>query len=280
MTDKYAVFGNPIAQSKSPQIHEAFARQTGQDLIYSRQLVDIDGFKRAADRFFSSGGSGLNITAPFKQEAYAYVARTTRRARRAAAVNTLALQGDGTLLGDTTDGVGLVRDLQRNLGWRVAAQKILLIGAGGAARGVLEALLAEQPQHVVIANRTIDKALQLSKGFADLGYTMGCGFDMLGGQQFDLLINATSSGFQGGLPPLPDSILGSNARCYDMAYGALPSPFMRWGKARGAEVSNGLGMLVEQAAESFYIWRNVRPDTSPVLRDLRAEQQRETQATP
>lgn len=273
MTDQYAVFGNPIAQSLSPQIHTAFAAQTHQQLEYRRELVELDKFAKTAEAFFASGGKGLNITAPFKQDAYSFAARTSRRARRAGAVNTLALQVDGTVLGDTTDGVGLLRDLADNLQWQVKTRRVLMLGAGGAARGVLEALLEAQPQHVVIANRTIEKALQLSKAFADLGYTLGCGFDMLDGQQFDLVINATSTGLQDSLPPLPDSILGSGCQCYEMVYGATATPFMRWAKTRGAEVSDGLGMLVEQAAESFYIWRQVRPDTAPVLTQLRASLQ-------
>ena len=273
MTDKYAVFGNPIAHSKSPDIHRQFAEQTGQDLSYSRQLVADDGFEAAADAFFAGGGKGLNITVPFKQDAYAYVARTTPRARRAGAVNTLSLEADGTILGDTTDGVGLVSDIINNLGWEVRHKRVLVLGAGGAVRGVLEPLLAQQPQHIVIANRTVDKALQLSKGFAEFGYLLGCGFDMLDEQQFDLIINGTSAGLQGDLPPLPDSLIDANSvtACYDMLYGAKPTPFMQWAAQRGAKVSDGLGMLVGQAAESFALWRGIRPETAPVIASLRAQ---------
>jgi shikimate dehydrogenase len=273
MTDKYAVFGNPIAHSKSPDIHRQFAEQTGQDLGYSKQLVADDGFESAADAFFAAGGKGLNITVPFKQDAYAYVARTTPRARRAGAVNTLSLQADGTILGDTTDGVGLVSDIINNLGWEVRHKRVLVLGAGGAVRGVLEPLLMQQPQHIVIANRTVDKALQLSKGFAEFGYLLGCGFDMLDEQQFDLIINGTSAGLQGDLPPLPDSLIDANGAtaCYDMLYGTKPTPFMQWAAQRGAKVSDGLGMLVGQAAESFAIWRGIRPETAPVIASLRAQ---------
>ena len=273
MTDKYAVFGNPIAHSKSPNIHHQFAEQTGQDLSYSKQLVADDGFETAADAFFASGGKGLNITVPFKQDAYAYVARTTPRARRAGAVNTLSLEADGTILGDTTDGVGLVNDIINNLGWEVRHKRVLVLGAGGAVRGVLEPLLAQQPQHIVIANRTVDKALQLSKGFAEFGYLLGCGFDMLDEQQFDLIINGTSAGLQGDLPPLPDSLIDANGAtaCYDMLYGAKPTPFMQWAAQRGAKVSDGLGMLVGQAAESFALWRGMRPETAAVIASLRAQ---------
>jgi shikimate dehydrogenase len=273
MTDKYAVFGNPIAHSKSPDIHRQFAEQTGQDLSYSKQLVADDGFEAAADAFFASGGKGLNITVPFKQNAYAYVARTTPRARRAGAVNTLSLEADGTILGDTTDGVGLVSDIINNLGWEIRHKRVLVLGAGGAVRGVLEPLLAQQPQHIVIANRTVDKALQLSKGFAEFGYLLGCGFDMLDEQQFDLIINGTSAGLQGDLPPLPDSLIDANGAtaCYDMLYGAKPTPFMQWAAQRGAKVSDGLGMLVGQAAESFALWRGMRPETAVVIASLRAQ---------
>ena len=273
MTDKYAVFGNPIEHSKSPDIHRQFAEQTGQDLSYSKQLVAEDGFEAAANEFFANGGRGLNITVPFKQDAYAYVARTTSRARRAGAVNTLTLEADGTILGDTTDGIGLVGDIVHNLGWEIRHKKVLILGAGGAVRGVLEPLLEQQPQHVVIANRTVDKALQLAKGFAEFGYLLGCGFDMLGEQQFDLVINGTSASLQGDLPPLPDSLINPDAgtACYDMLYGAEPTPFMKWAAERGALVSDGLGMLVGQAAESFALWRGVRPETAPVIADIRAK---------
>ncbi|MGB2259422.1 MAG: shikimate dehydrogenase [Porticoccaceae bacterium] len=274
MTDKYAVFGNPIKHSKSPEIHRAFAVQTVQAMDYSRQLVELDGFNAAADSFFQAGGRGLNITLPFKQDAYSYGSRITPRARRAGAVNTLALQDDGTVLGDTTDGVGLVTDIKDNLGWQIRTKRILILGAGGAVRGVLEPLLAEQPQHIVIANRTVEKALQLSKGFAELGYILGCGLDMLDGQEFDLIINGTSASLQGGMPMLPDSLLApaseqGKTACYDMMYSAKPTPFMSWARQRGALAADGLGMLVEQAAESFDLWRGIRPDTSHVIDALR-----------
>ena len=274
MTDKYAVFGNPIKHSKSPEIHRAFAVQTLQSMEYNRQLVELHDFANAADRFFQAGGRGLNITVPFKQDAYSYGSRTTPRARRAGAVNTLAMQSDGTVLGDNTDGVGLVTDIKNNLGWQIKAKRLLILGAGGAVRGVLEPLLAEQPQHIVIANRTVDKALQLSKGFAELGYILGCGLDMLEGQEFDLVINGTSASLQGDLPPLPDSLIAPSAdnsktACYDMMYSAEPTAFMSWARQRGALAADGLGMLVEQAAESFNLWRGIRPDTQHVIDALR-----------
>lgn len=273
MTDKYAVFGNPIDHSKSPEIHRQFAEETGQALSYEKQLVDPQGFEAAADAFFAGGGKGLNITVPFKQDAYAYVARTTSRARRAGAVNTLSKEVDGTILGDTTDGVGLVTDIKHNLGWQIRHKKVLILGAGGAVRGVLEPLLEEQPQHIIIANRTVDKALQLAKGFAEFGYLLGCGFDMLDEQQFDVIINGTSASLQGELPPLPECLINADGStvCYDMLYGAEPTPFMQWASERGAKVSDGLGMLVGQAAESFALWRGVRPQTAPVISSLRAK---------
>jgi shikimate dehydrogenase len=276
MSDKYAVFGNPIEHSRSPVIHRAFAEQTQQIMDYNKQLVDVSGFGAAADSFFASGGKGLNITAPFKQDAYSYGSRNTARARRAGAVNTLALQADGTVLGDTTDGVGLVVDIKNNLGQQIKAKRVLVLGAGGAVRGVLEPLLAEQPQHIVIANRTIEKALQLSKGFAEMGYLLGCGLDMLDGQEFDLIINGTSASLKGGMPALPDSLLAPSTEsnktfCYDMMYGAAPTPFMNWARQRGAVAADGLGMLVEQAAESFALWRGVRPQTQMVIAALREQ---------
>ncbi len=271
MTDKYAVFGNPIAHSKSPLIHQAFAEQTGQALQYDRQLVEPGCFEQAADAFFSSGGMGLNVTVPFKQDAYSYAAKLSQRARRAGAVNTLIREND-VVRGDTTDGIGLVRDITENLNWPIAGKRLLILGAGGAVRGVLEPLLAEQPQHIVIANRTVDKALQLAKGFAEMGYLCGCGLDMLQGQQFDLVINGTSASLGSELPPLPDDLIAAGGAAYDMVYGAEPTVFMRWASQHRVErVADGLGMLVEQAAESFLLWRGIRPDTAPVIAAIRQQ---------
>ncbi|MCB1666935.1 MAG: shikimate dehydrogenase [Porticoccaceae bacterium] len=271
MTDQYAVFGNPVAQSKSPTIHKMFAGQTGEDLHYSKQQVVPGRFEEAADVFFAAGGKGLNITVPFKQDAYRYAARLTARARRAGAVNTLTMR-EGVVQGDTTDGVGMIRDITKNLCWPITGQRVLILGAGGAVRGVLEPLLEEAPQHVVIANRTLEKAMQLSKAFAEMGYLLGCDLDMLSGQQFDLIINGTSASLQGELPPLPDDLLAAGGRVYDMMYAAEPTVFMRWAQQRGAaEVADGLGMLVEQAAESFSIWRGVQPETRPVIAAIRQE---------
>lgn len=271
MTDRYAVFGNPIAHSKSPQIHTLFAQQTGQDIRYEKVLVDEDRFEAEAEAFFASGGKGLNITVPFKLDAYSFASRLTERARKAGAVNTLALQDDGSVLGDNTDGVGMVSDMIDNLGWELKHQRILILGAGGAVRGVLQPLLEQQPQFVTIANRTVEKALQLSKGFAELGYVCACGFDQLEGQDFDIIINGTSASLSGEVPPLPQG-LARGARCYDMMYGAQPTVFLRWAGKNGAvEQADGLGMLVGQAAHSFRLWRGVSPKTGPVIQQLRKQ---------
>ena len=270
MLDNYAVFGNPVEHSKSPDIHAAFSVATGENISYKKQTVKRDCFVEAADIFFSSGGKGLNITVPFKLDAYDYAGRLTARARHAGAVNTLSMQGDGTILGDTTDGADIVRDIVSNLGWQIKGKKILVLGAGGAVRGMLEPLLELLPQHVVIANRTIEKALQLSKAFAEMGYLLGCDFHMLEGQQFDLVVNGTSATLSGELPPLPKDLLAKDAACYDMMYGSEQPIFLDWAQKNGAiEISDGLGMLVEQAAESFYIWRGVRPETQPIIAKLR-----------
>jgi shikimate dehydrogenase len=271
MTDSYAVFGNPIAQSKSPQIHRQFAEQTGQDIAYTKQQPNEGEFEQAADAFFAQGGKGLNITAPFKLDAYSYAARLTQRARRAGAVNTLVLQPDGTLLGDTTDGIGMVNDMH-NLGWELGGKRILILGAGGAVRGVLQPVLEQDPRQVVIANRTLHKAEQLAKGFHDLGDIRALGYEQLAGEQFDLVINGTSAGFSGELPPLPSNLLAPDASCYDMMYAAEPTLFLQWAEAHGAaRVADGLGMLVGQAAESFYLWRHLRPEVVPVITGLRRQ---------
>ncbi|MEJ2398432.1 MAG: shikimate dehydrogenase [Gammaproteobacteria bacterium] len=268
--DQYGVMGNPITHSKSPQIHTMFAQQTSQHLEYNAIHVDLGGFDQAVGNFDASGGKGLNITVPFKQEAYALVDERSERAERAGAVNTIKFENNH-LLGDNTDGVGLVNDLTQNHQIQIQGKRILLMGAGGAARGVLAPLLACEPNILVIANRTPDKAVALARTFADLGKVSGCGYHELGEQQFDIVINATAASLQGELPPLPDTLLAAGAVCYDMMYGKT-TPFMQWASEHGAEqVLDGLGMLVEQAAESFYIWRGVRPKTAPVIEVLRQQ---------
>jgi len=269
--DRYAVFGNPIKQSKSPAIHAMFAEQCSQAILYRAVKVEPDGFVRAATHFFTEGGCGLNVTVPFKQEAFAFAHQLSARASRAGAVNVLTRTADGTIYGENTDGVGLIRDLIANLGWTVEGSRVLLVGAGGAARGVLEPLLRERPQELLIVNRTGARATQLAREFADLGPLEGGAFDLIGVRQFDLVINATSAGLSGAVPELPGTLLTERSCCYDMVYGAEPTPFMRWSAHHAAwAVADGLGMLVEQAAESFYIWRNRRPETGPVINRLRA----------
>lgn len=273
MTDRYAVFGNPIKHSRSPKIHGLFARQTGQDMCYDRQLVEPDAFKAAADDFFAAGGKGLNITVPFKLDAFAYASHLSPRAQRAGAVNTLALQSDGSIVGDNTDGIGMVRDITLNLGWQIADKRVLILGAGGAVRGVLEPLLAQRPEAITIANRTVAKARELAEAFADLGQVEGCGFAELAGREFDLIINGTSASLVGDLPPLPASIVTPKTCCYDMMYASTATVFMAWSQQAGAgaaATADGLGMLVEQAAEAFLLWRGVRPDTASVIARLRA----------
>ena len=270
MKDRYAVFGNPVAHSRSPDIHSRFARQTRQDIAYDRQLVAADGFATAADGFFASGGKGLNITLPFKIDAFRYARELTTRARRAGAVNTLAMLESGVILGDNTDGAGLMRDITVNLQWRIEAASVLILGAGGAVRGVLEPLLARSPGSVIIANRTSSKARDLAGAFSDLGSLSGCGFGELDGRRFDLVINGTSASLAGDLPPLPDGIVDSGSCCYDMMYGADPTVFLQWAARQGVmQLSDGLGMLVEQAAESFLLWRGVRPETAGVISEIR-----------
>lgn len=265
MTDAYAVFGNPIAHSKSPLIHAAFARQTGQDLVYTARLAPLDGFAGAIEAFRAEGGRGANVTVPFKEQAFALATRCTPRAEAAGAVNTLAFAADG-MLGDNTDGAGLVRDLGANLGFDPAGKRILLMGAGGAARGVILPLLERAPASLYIANRTVEKAEALARDFA-AGQVMGGGYADLPGP-FDLVINATSASLAGDLPPLPERVFAEGALAYDMMYGK-DTPFLAFARARSARVADGLGMLVEQAAEAFLLWRGVRPDTAPILALLR-----------
>lgn len=272
--DEYAVMGNPISHSKSPRIHSLFAEQTGEAVHYTAIQVDPGGFAQAVGNFVASGGKGLNITVPFKQEAWQLVDSRSDRAERAGAVNTIKIE-DSKLYGDNTDGIGLVNDLVRNHHIELKHKRILLMGAGGAARGVLAPLLEQAPELLLIANRTESRARDLAEEFSDLGQVQGCGYDKtLATHQFDVLINATAASLQGELPPLPDGILADAASCYDMMYGAEPTPFMQWAERHGAAtILDGLGMLVEQAAESFTLWRGVRPDTAAVITTLRREMQ-------
>nr|MDQ2695271.1 shikimate dehydrogenase [Pseudomonadota bacterium] len=268
--DRYAVMGNPIHHSKSPRIHSLFAAQTGQRLEYTAILVPIGEFAVQVDAFRDAGGRGLSVTVPFKQEAWVYVDGLGARAERAGAVNTIVFGDDGESFGDNTDGIGLIRDLLHNHAARLEGRRILLLGAGGAARGVVDPLLEQGPESLVIANRTPEKAVELALLFGDKGRTCGCRLEELAGQAFDLIINATAAGLDDALPPLPQGVLAPGGWCYDLMYADTPTAFVRWGREHGAaRAVDGLGMLVEQAAEAFYLWRGVRPDTGPVIRALR-----------
>lgn len=270
MTARYAVMGNPIAHSKSPRIHATFASQTQQDLDYTAILVEPGGLKSAIEDFRRQGGQGLNITVPFKTDAFALADQHSERALRAEAANTLVLNKDGTIFADNTDGAGLVRDLTHNHGLLLEGKRILVLGAGGAVQGVLLPLLMEKPQRLVIANRTAEKAVALANKFAGAGNVSGGGFDALAGEQFDLIINGTAASLKGEVPAIPDDVLAKDGVCYDMMYGNEPTAFVRWGNQHAASQSlDGLGMLVEQAAESFRLWRGIQPDTAPVIRLLR-----------
>ncbi len=270
MTDKYAVIGNPIEHSKSPQIHAAFAAQTGQDLEYGLLLGDLEDFEGDVRDFFAAGGKGLNVTVPFKEQAFQIADQLTPRAATARAVNTLARLGDERILGDNTDGVGLVTDLTVNHGVALVDRSLLLLGAGGASRGVIRPLLEQRPAQLVIANRTVEKALALAAEVAELGAVSGCGLSDLAGQRFDVIVNGTAAGLKGAVPAIPDDCLNPGGCTYDMMYASEPTAFVRWGRDHGAvRALDGLGMLVEQAAESFRLWRDVRPDTGPVIRLLR-----------
>ena len=269
--DRYAVMGNPIAHSKSPEIHALFARQTHQNLRYDAILVPLDGFAAAVDAFQQAGGKGLNITVPFKQQAWQQVDTRSARAELAGAVNTIVFEADGCRRGDNTDGVGLIRDLRENHGVVIAGRDVLVLGAGGAVRGVLGPLLEQAPGSLTVANRTVARAVELADVFAAKNVA-ACGFEALAGHQFDLVINGTSASLQGDVPSLPPRLLRAGACAYDMMYGEHPTAFLVWAARQGAaKTVDGLGMLVEQAAESFYLWRGVRPRTAAVIRQLRAQ---------
>jgi len=269
--DQYGVFGHPVGHSLSPFIHGVFARDTGQQMTYRAYDVAPEEFTERVAGFFADGGRGLNITLPHKIVAVEVAQELTGRAAHAAAVNTLALQGDNVLLGDNTDGGGLVRDLCDNLGLIITQRRVLILGAGGATRGVLAPLLGLEPAIVVIANRTPERAEALAAAFADLGVTQGVGFEYVGETPFDLIINATSASLSGEIPPIPAGAIGPQTVCYDLAYGRSAMAFVRWAQQAGCvRAVQGLGMLVEQAAESFRLWRGVRPQTAPVLAALKA----------
>ncbi|WP_211830088.1 shikimate dehydrogenase [Kistimonas asteriae] len=267
--DRYAVIGNPVGHSRSPAIHAAFAEQTGQSMTYKALSAPLDGFRDVVSSFFQTGGKGLNITVPFKLEAWQMAERRTERAELAGAVNTLWRSDDGCLWGDTTDGIGMVTDIASNHNITITGKRVLVLGAGGAVRGVLQPLLEQNPSSVVVANRTLSKAETLADLFRAIGPITASGLETLDGI-FDLVINGTSASLQGDLPPIPEGIISPDSRVYDMMYGAEKTAFMQWAESRGVALAvDGLGMLVEQAAESFAIWRDVRPETGPVIRQVR-----------
>jgi shikimate dehydrogenase len=265
--------GNPINHSKSPSIHAQFAEQAKQDLVYSAMLVPKEGFEPAVKDFFKGSGKGLNITVPFKEQAFELATALTPRAQTAQAVNTLVLQEDGSILGDNTDGAGLVRDLVMNQHVEITGKRILVIGAGGAVRGILQPFLEQDPEHIVIVNRTVEKAQLLADNFKDFGSIEAKEFEALT-ESFDVIINGTSASLTGELPPLPDRVVSSETAVYDMMYAKELTPFLVWAQNLGAKkIIDGLGMLVEQAAVSFEIWRGVKPDSVSVLTDLREQLQ-------
>ena len=268
--DLYAVVGNPVAHSKSPRIHRLFAEQTGQVLQYVPMLVEIGHFDEAVSEFARKGARGLNVTVPFKQDAFAFADEHSNRAQRAEAVNTLVLRADGHVFGDNTDGAGLVRDLSVNHAITLTGKRLLVLGAGGAVQGVLGPLLDEHPATLMIANRTEARAHALCDKFSAQGTVSASGFAGLAGQQYDVIINGTAAGLDNTVPPIPDDVLAPGGVCYDMFYADKPTAFVTWGQAHDAGASlDGLGMLVEQAAESFLLWRGVRPETAPVIAALR-----------
>ncbi|MDD4964292.1 MAG: shikimate dehydrogenase [Gallionella sp.] len=266
MTDRYAVIGNPIAHSKSPLIHHLFAQQTGEDLQYSALLSPLDAFVQTVQTFREKGGKGMNVTVPFKFEAFALATKLTARAQAAGAVNTLSFQADGEILGDNTDGAGLVRDITVHLGLDLQNKRVLLLGAGGAAYGVVLPLLLAGAQLTVV-NRTLEKAQQLAAAFASDAISVASYEDLVN-QAFDCVINATSSGLSDQRPPVPATVFSTQTLAYEMMYGR-ETPFMAFARQHGAQVADGLGMLVEQAAESFFLWRGTRPETTAVRMILR-----------
>lgn len=267
--DAYVVIGNPIAHSKSPEIHAQFAAQTAQNLSYERLLAPLHGFKAAVKVFIANGGKGANVTVPFKLDAHALATRLTERARLAGAVNTLKFDG-GEILGDNTDGAGLVADIVHNAGVVLAGKRVLLLGAGGASRGALLPLLEQKPGALVLANRTHAKAQELVNQFTEYGNLSAAQYAELSGV-FDVVINATSASLEADVPPVPPGVFARSTLAYDMMYGKQPTVFMTFAAQHGAHTRDGLGMLVEQAAEAFSLWRGVRPETAEVFVSLRTQ---------
>jgi shikimate dehydrogenase len=268
MTPRFAVIGNPVAHSRSPEIHAAFSEQTGIRLSYERLLAPLDGFRACVFAFRSGGGCGANVTLPFKLEGFDIATQVSERARQAGAVNTLKFSGL-EILGENTDGAGLVRDIRDNLGFPLEGKRVLLVGAGGAARGVIAPLLAERPEVIALSNRTFSRAEQVATQFRDAGNLIAVPLAELPSLHFDIIINATSASLDSSLPVVPRGAFGQGSLAYDMMYGKGLTPFMQMAQQAGAKVADGLGMLVEQAAESFMIWHGIRPRTDSVLAKLR-----------
>jgi shikimate dehydrogenase len=266
--DRYVVIGNPVAHSLSPRIHAHFARATRESIDYGRLFVERGAFAAKAREFFDAGGRGANITLPFKVEAFELATERSDRAALAGAANFLR-QDAGALFADNTDGAGLVADLTQNLGVIVQGARILLVGAGGAARGVIGPLLAQAPAALVIANRSVERARELAERFASLGNVHACALDSIPESGFDLVLNATSTSTHGERLALPETLLASASFAYDMAYGPAAQAFVERARSAGTRASDGLGMLVEQAAESFFLWRGKRPSTAAILAELR-----------
>ena len=269
--DRYALVGNPITHSLSPRIHRLFAEQTKQPISYEAIELSLDDFPAQIRELQQQGLKGLNVTVPFKQQAWEICQHTSSRGEQAGAVNTLVFMDNGDISGDNTDGAGLIRDLVCNHDTAIAQRKILILGAGGAARGALGPLLALQPESITIANRTLERAEKLALDFIPVGQINPCSYDDLGPEKFDLIINATAAGLSGQVPPIPEEVFDSNSICYDMMYNLdAPTAFVTWAKNHGVTTAiDGLGMLVEQAAESFYIWRDLRVSTTEVISNLR-----------
>ena len=275
MMDRYAVLGNPVAHSKSPQIHAAFVLQTGEQMGYEALSIPTGEFTAGANDFIEAGGKGFNVTLPFKQEAWQWVNESKERARLAGAVNTVSVDHGGRTTGHNTDGPGLITDITNNQEWTIEGEEVLIVGAGGAVRGVLQSLLEARPNRLVITNRTFGRATNLADEFKSMGNIVALQMDHLH-DPFDLIINGTSASLQGQVPNLRPSIISDNCRCYDMMYAAHATPFNRWATSQGATLSSdGLGMLVEQAALAFEIWRGIRPQTKPVIDLVRAVLQKE-----
>lgn len=267
--DQYGVVGHPINHSWSPFIHGLFAKQTEQSLVYRLYDIAPEDFRVQVLEFFTRGGRGLNVTVPHKEAAAEIANELTARADRAGAVNTLMLRDDHVLVGDNTDGQGLVTDLRQNHGLTITNERVLILGAGGATRGVAEPLLSLGPTEIVVANRTPERAVNLASLFSDLGAIRGCGFEEVGDEPFDIVINATAAGLTGSVPNVASGVISSHTVCYDMSYSKSATPFVTWAIEQGcARAHKGWGMLVEQAAESFTLWRGIRPDTVPVLTAL------------